>query len=91
MLSFDLAALEAQPFDLLLMDLNYTRDTVSEGEGLDLLATVQALDCTLPIVVMTAWSMVELAVEAVQQGVVRQNDHRLKIRSRIAVVWMVGA
>jgi hypothetical protein len=38
MLSFDLAALEAQPFDLLLMDLNYTRDTVSEGEGLDLLA-----------------------------------------------------
>ena len=38
MVSFDLAALEAQPFDLLLMDLNYTRDTVSEGEGLDLLA-----------------------------------------------------
>ena len=62
-------ALKAHDFDLLLMDLNYARDTTSGQEGLDLLSRVQAVDSTLPIVVMTAWGSVELAVEAMQRGV----------------------
>jgi sigma-B regulation protein RsbU (phosphoserine phosphatase) len=62
-------SLEASSFDLLLMDLNYARDTTSGREGLDLLARVQALDRTLPVVVMTAWSSVSLAVEAMRRGV----------------------
>jgi phosphoserine phosphatase RsbU/P len=62
-------ALKVHDFDLLLMDLNYARDTTSGQEGLDLLSRVQALDSTLPIVVMTAWGSVELAVEAMQRGV----------------------
>jgi len=64
-----LQMLETQHFDLLLMDLNYTRDTTSGQEGLDLLARIQALDSTLPIVVMTAWGSIELALEAVHRGV----------------------
>jgi len=63
-----LEALRAQDFDLLLMDLNYTRDTTSGEEGLELLGRVQTLDSTLPIVVMTAWASVELAVEAMRRG-----------------------
>ncbi len=51
------------------MDLNYTRDTTSGQEGLDLLARVHALDNKLPVVVMTAWGTVELAVEAMHRGV----------------------
>src|ERR1700730_2437418 len=47
-------ALKSHDFDLLLMDLNYARDTTSGQEGLDLLSRVQAVDSTLPIVVMTA-------------------------------------
>lgn len=62
-------ALKSHDFDLLLMDLNYARDTTSGREGLDLLSRVQAVDSTLPIVVMTAWGSVELAVEAMQRGV----------------------
>ena len=61
--------LKSQPYDLLLMDLNYTRDTTSGQEGLDLLARIQAIDNTLPVVAMTAWGSVELAVEAMQHGV----------------------
>jgi len=61
--------LKAQPYDLLLMDLNYTRDTTSGKEGLDLLARIQDIDQTLPVVAMTAWGSVELAVEAMQRGV----------------------
>jgi phosphoserine phosphatase RsbU/P len=61
--------LKSGPFDVLLMDLNYTRDTTSGREGLDLLAHIQAIDSTLPVVVMTAWGSVELAVEAMQHGV----------------------
>jgi len=61
-------ALEARDFDVLLMDLNYARDTTSGAEGLDLLCRVQALDINLPIIVMTAWSSVELAVEAMRRG-----------------------
>jgi DNA-binding NtrC family response regulator len=61
-------ALSRQSFDAALIDLNYTRDTTSGQEGLDLLARVGEIDPTLPIVVMTAWGSVELAVEAMQRG-----------------------
>ncbi|HEV3275931.1 MAG TPA: SpoIIE family protein phosphatase [Terriglobia bacterium] len=64
-----LASLEHGPFDALLMDLNYARDTTSGEEGLDLVARVQEIDRTLPIVVMTAWSSVPVAVEAMRRGV----------------------
>lgn len=63
-----LAALEARDFDVLLMDLNYARDTTSGQEGLDLLGRVQSLDSTLPVVVMTAWGSIGLAVEAMRRG-----------------------
>ncbi|MGH9402419.1 MAG: sigma-54-dependent transcriptional regulator [Terriglobia bacterium] len=63
-----LKTLEGADFDALLMDLNYARDTTSGQEGLDLIARLQAIDSTLPIVVMTAWSSVELAVEAMRRG-----------------------
>ncbi|HEV8131840.1 MAG TPA: sigma-54 dependent transcriptional regulator [Acidobacteriota bacterium] len=63
-----LKALEARDFDVLLMDLNYARDTTSGQEGLDLLGRVQALDSTLPIVVMTAWGSIDVAVEAMRRG-----------------------
>ena len=61
-------AIEARDFDVVLMDLNYARDTTSGEEGLDLLNRVQAMDSTLPVVVMTAWGSVELAVEAMRRG-----------------------
>jgi phosphoserine phosphatase RsbU/P len=63
------AALEARPFDLVLMDLNYTVDTTSGREGIDLLARVQAIDRLLPVIVMTGWASVDLAVEAMRRGV----------------------
>lgn len=63
-----LAALEQREFDVLLMDLNYTRDTTSGEEGFDLLSRVQGLDPLLPVVVMTAWGSVEVAVEAMRRG-----------------------
>jgi DNA-binding NtrC family response regulator len=63
-----LDAVESRDFDVVLMDLNYTRDTTSGQEGLDLLKRIQALDSTLPVVVMTAWGSVELAVEAMRRG-----------------------
>jgi DNA-binding NtrC family response regulator len=61
-------ALSRQPFDVALIDLNYTRDTTSGQEGLDLLARVREIDSTLPVVVMTAWGSVGLAVEAMRRG-----------------------
>ena len=61
-------ALEHRDFDAVLMDLNYARDTTSGREGLDLLAKIQGLDASLPVVVMTAWGSVELAVEAMRRG-----------------------
>src|ERR1700730_7505365 len=61
-------AIEERDFDVILMDLNYTRDTTSGEEGLDLLARLQKLDSTLPVVVMTAWGRVEVAVEAMRRG-----------------------
>src|SRR5712672_1450889 len=63
-----LAALEAREFDAVLMDLNYARDTTSGQEGLDLLPRIQMMDSTLPVIVMTAWSSVEVAVEAMRRG-----------------------
>ncbi len=63
-----LAALERGDFDVLLMDLNYTRDTTSGREGFDLLTRIQLLDGQLPIVVMTAYGSVEGAVEAMRRG-----------------------
>src|SRR3989449_5821965 len=63
-----LAALEAREFDAVLMELTYTRDTTSGQEGLDLLGRIQLMDATLPVVVMTAWGSVELAVEAMRRG-----------------------
>jgi sigma-B regulation protein RsbU (phosphoserine phosphatase) len=63
------SALKTRPFDLVLMDLNYTGDTTSGREGIDLLARVQELDHLLPVIVMTGWGSVDLAVEAMRRGV----------------------
>ena len=60
--------LRSASWDLLLMDLNYLRDTTSGDEGLELLRAVRGIDATLPIVVMTAWGNIELAVEAMRAG-----------------------
>src|SRR5579871_147330 len=58
-----LEAIESRDFDAVLMDLNYTRDTTSGQEGLDLLSRIQRIDSSLPVIVMTAWGSVDLAVE----------------------------
>ena len=63
-----LAATETREFDVALIDLNYTRDTTSGEEGLNLLSRIQAIDPTLPVVVMTAWGSVDVAVEAMRRG-----------------------
>src|SRR5437867_1619920 len=63
-----LSALEARDFDALLVDMNYTRDTTSGAEGLDLLTRIQALDGPPPLVVMTAWASIDGAVEAMRRG-----------------------
>ncbi|MGD8818383.1 MAG: sigma-54 dependent transcriptional regulator [Acidobacteriota bacterium] len=63
-----IAALEDSDFDALLMDLNYTRDTTSGREGLDLLPQICNMDSTLPVIVMTAWGSVDGAVEAMRKG-----------------------
>ncbi|MFL6259399.1 MAG: sigma-54-dependent transcriptional regulator [Thermoanaerobaculia bacterium] len=63
-----LQAVTSRDFDAVLMDLNYTRDTTSGREGLDLLARLRALEPTLPVVVMTAWATVDVAVEAMRRG-----------------------
>jgi serine phosphatase RsbU (regulator of sigma subunit) len=64
-----LAAVQNRTFDLVLMDLNYTGDTTSGREGIDLLSRIQAVDNTLPVIVMTGWASVDLAVEAMRRGV----------------------
>src|ERR671925_1501217 len=61
-------ALELKDYDVVLMDLNYTRDTTSGEEGLDLLQRLHTADELLPIVVMTAWGSVHVAVEAMRRG-----------------------
>jgi sigma-B regulation protein RsbU (phosphoserine phosphatase) len=63
-----LESLAAHEFDLVLMDLNYARDTTSGQEGLDLLGRIRKLDSGLPVVVMTAWASVPVAVEAMRRG-----------------------
>ena len=62
------AALATKSYDALLIDLNYTRDTTSGQEGLDLLSEIVALDNSIPVIVMTAWANIELAVEAMRRG-----------------------
>jgi DNA-binding NtrC family response regulator len=62
------AAVESRPLDVVLMDLNYTRDTTSGREGLGVLRRMRELDDSLPVVVMTAWGSVDGAVEAIRQG-----------------------
>ena len=57
-----------EEFALVLTDLNYSRDTTSGQEGLELLSRIQELDSALPVVVMTAWASVEIAVEAMRRG-----------------------
>jgi DNA-binding NtrC family response regulator len=61
-------ALASAHYDAVLIDLNYTRDTTSGQEGLDLLSEIVAQDSTLPVIVMTAWGNVELAVETMRRG-----------------------
>ncbi len=61
-------ALELRDYDVVLMDLNYTRDTTSGEEGLDLLQRIHVADESLPVVVMTAWGSVHVAVEAMRRG-----------------------
>src|SRR5256714_9437183 len=62
------SALEKKDYALLIMDLNYARDTTSGQEGLTAIARIQEIDNTLPIVVMTAWATIELAVDAMKRG-----------------------
>ncbi len=63
-----LSALDSAEFDMVLMDLNYSRDTTSGKEGLELVSRIQSIDPGLPVVVMTAWGSIELAVEAMRRG-----------------------
>ena len=85
-----LAELRSGRFDLALLDLNYTRDTTSGREGLDLLAAIRRIDAELPVLVMTAWSSVDVAIEALRLGACDfiqkpwDNAHVLEsIRSRV--------
>lgn len=64
-----ISAIETGGFDLLLMDLNYTGDTTSGREGIDLVERVKATDALLPVIVMTGWGSVDLAVDAMRRGV----------------------
>lgn len=63
-----LSALQKETFDAVLMDLNYTRDTTGGAEGLELVSRIRELDKNMRLVVMTAWSSVDLAVEAMRRG-----------------------
>jgi DNA-binding NtrC family response regulator len=60
--------LDTKDFDGAIIDLNYARDTTSGAEGLDLLSAIQARDSLLPVIVMTAWGSVDIAVEAMRRG-----------------------
>src|SRR5258706_6746737 len=62
-------AIKRSPFDLVLTDLNYKRDTTSGQEGLDLITQIRKLDSTLPVMVLTGWGSINLAVEAMHRGV----------------------
>ena len=63
-----LGLVESEELDVCLIDLNYTRDTTSGSEGIDLLARLREIDAALPVVVMTAWGSIEGAVEAIRRG-----------------------
>jgi DNA-binding NtrC family response regulator len=63
-----IAAVQVHDFDVALVDLNYSRDTTSGEEGLELVSQLQRIDSSLPVVVMTAWGSVESAVEAMRRG-----------------------
>jgi phosphoserine phosphatase RsbU/P len=63
-----LPALESDPFDIVLMDMNYERDTTAGDEGLELVSQIRSRDQNMPVLVMTAWGSVELAVEAMRRG-----------------------
>src|SRR5437773_10106588 len=63
-----LSALDKRDFDAVLIDVNYTRDTTSGADGLDLLARLQGLAAPPPVVVMTAWARIDGAVEAMPRG-----------------------
>jgi DNA-binding NtrC family response regulator len=63
-----LEALGERDYDVVLIDLNYTRDTTSGQEGLDLLARIQEFDARLPVIVMTAWGNIDLAVASIKRG-----------------------
>jgi DNA-binding NtrC family response regulator len=63
-----LEALGQSDYDVVLIDLNYTRDTTSGQEGLDLLARLKEIDPRLPVIVMTAWGNIDLAVESIKRG-----------------------
>jgi phosphoserine phosphatase RsbU/P len=63
-----LHAIETGQFDAVLMDLNYTRESTRGAEGLELVSQIRSMDSLLPVVVMTAWSSVDLAVEAMRRG-----------------------
>ncbi len=60
--------LDSQTYDLVLMDLNYARDTTSGREGLDLLTEIRERDRLLPVIVMTGWGSIDTAVEAMRRG-----------------------
>src|SRR5438094_9421811 len=61
-------AVQDRSFDVLLLDLNYARDTTSGAEGLELLSRIRELDSALPVVLMTAWASIDIAIEAMQNG-----------------------
>jgi DNA-binding NtrC family response regulator len=63
-----LAAVQSEPPDLVLMDMNYGRDTTSGREGLELLERLQKAEPKVPVVIMTAWGSIELAIEAMRRG-----------------------
>jgi len=65
-----LRAAGASDYDLILMDLNYARDTTSGSEGLDLLAKLHSHENPPPVIVMTAWGNIDVAVEAMRRGAV---------------------
>ncbi len=86
-----LAHVGAEELDAVLMDLNYTRDTTSGREGLDLLNRLKQVDAYLPVVVMTAYGNVEGAVEAMRRGardyVQKPWDNDRLIQSPMSVAW----
>jgi DNA-binding NtrC family response regulator len=63
-----LEAVRSESFDVAIIDLNYARDTTSGREGLDLLPQIHAIDASLPVIVMTAWGTIDVAVEAMRRG-----------------------